>query len=148
MTITFSGLESKKQPGSMDNLLDHKFNIIAQVIDERFDKLYQDFNLAMEAKSKQDQRAYMELTNLVNVAMGVVNEQKIRIITLENHILKNNIGTPEELEAEYNNNIQVFKEASGWKEIPLASLKTGSYMNATDPVKNLSTSLPEDPKPF
>lgn len=148
MTMTFSGLESKKQPGSMDNLLDHKFNIIAQVIDERFDKLYQDFNLAMEAKSKQDQRAYMELTNLVNVAMGVVNEQKIRIITLENHILKNNIGTPEELEAEYNNNIQVFKEASGWKEIPLASLKTGSYMNATDPVKNLSTSLPEDPKPF
>lgn len=148
MTMTFSGLESKKQPGSMDNLLDHKFNIIAQVIDERFDKLYQDFNLAMEAKSKQDQRAYMELTNLVNVAMGVVNEQKIRIITLENHILKNNIGTAEELEAEYNNNIQVFKEASGWKEIPLASLKTGSYMNATEPVKNLQSSLPEDPKPF
>jgi hypothetical protein len=146
MTMTFSGLDNRKQPNSVDNVLDHKFNIIAQVIDERFDKLYQDFNLAMEAKSKQDQRAYMELTNLVNVAMGVVNEQKIRIITLENHILKNNIGTPEELEAEYNNNIQVFKEASGWKEIPLASLKTGSYLNATEPVQSLDPL--EEPKPF
>lgn len=148
MTMTFSGLESKKQPGSLDNLIDHKFNIIVSVIDERFDKIYQDFNLAMEAKSKQDQRAYMELTNLVNVAMGVINEQKIRIITLENHVLKNNIGTPEELEEEYNNNIQTFKEASGWKEIPLASLKTGSYMNATDPVSTLDSTPPEDLKPF
>lgn len=146
--MTFGGLEQKKAVGSLDNLIDHKFSVIVSVIDERFDKIYQDFNLAMEAKSKQDQRAYMELTNLVNVAMGVINEQKIRIITLENHVLKNNIGTPEDLEKEYNNNIQTFKEASGWKEIPLASLKTGSYLNATDPVSSLDVTPSDELKPF
>lgn len=146
--MTFAGLENKKQPGSLDHLIDHKFNVIVSVIDERFDKIYQDFNLAMEAKSKQDQRAYMELTNLVNVAMGVINEQKIRIITLENHVLKNNVGTAEDLEKEYNDNIQVFKEASGWKEIPLASLKTGSYLNPTEPATNLNTSSEDSLKPF
>jgi hypothetical protein len=82
------------------------------------------------------------------VAMGVINEQKIRIITLENHVLKNNIGTPEDLEKEYNNNIQTFKEASGWKEIPLASLKTGSYLNATDPVSSLDVTPSDELKPF
>jgi hypothetical protein len=119
-----SEMKGRKQPDSVDSIIEAKFNVIVDVIDKRLEEVYKEFNLAMEAKSRDDQRMEQRLVQLVNVLSGALNEQRIRLITLENHVLEHKLGTPEELEEQYLENVSKFKEASGWKEIPLNDLAT------------------------
>ena len=128
-----SEMKGRRKPDSVDSIIEAKFNIIVDVIDKRLEEVYKEFNLAMEAKSRDDQRMEQRLVQLINVLSGALNEQRIRLITLENHVLEHKLGTPEELEANYLENVSKFKEASGWKEIPLNDLATeGAEVNPLD----------------
>lgn len=128
-----SEMKGRRKPDSVDSIIEAKFNIIVDVIDKRLEEVYKEFNLAMEAKSRDDQRMEQRLVQLINVLSGALNEQRIRLITLENHVLEHKLGTPEELEANYLENVSKFKEASGWQEIPLNDLATeGAEVNPLD----------------
>lgn len=136
-----SGMNDKKSPGSVDVIMDQKMNILVDIVDQRLDQVYKDFNLAMEAKNQSDLRLEARLANMVQVLFGLVNEQKIRLVTLEDYIIKHGIGTGPELEEQYLGNLQKFKEESGWEEVPV-SMVTG--VNPLD----AATPSDEDLKPF
>lgn len=145
-----SEMKGRRKPDSVDSIIEAKFNIIVDVIDKRLEEVYKEFNLAMEAKSRDDQRMEQRLVQLINVLSGALNEQRIRLITLENHVLEHKLGTPEELEANYLVNVSKFKEASGWKEIPLNDLATeGVGVNPLDSASLSKGSLDSNTnKPF
>ena len=131
------GLDEKKTPGSVDDILDQRLNVFIEVMNSKFEDMYKSFNLAMAQKNIDDQRLEQRLTNMVNVMWGLANEQRIRLLTLEDHVLKHNVGTPDELQDQYLDNISKFKEASGFEEIPIADLVEGG-INPLDTVGNLS----------
>lgn len=133
-----NGLDEKKKPGSVDEVLDQRVNILINIMNSKLEDIYKDFNLAMSQKNLEDQRLENRLTNMVNVMWGLINEQRIRLLTLEDFILKNNVGSADALSQDYLENIAKFKEASGWEEIPLADLADAQNINPLDTVGSLT----------
>jgi hypothetical protein len=78
---------------------------------------------------------------MVQVLWGLLNEQKIRLITLEDFIVKAGVGSGEELERLYLENISKFKQESGFEEIPL------EHAVGVNPLDSVDVNDP-DIKPF
>jgi hypothetical protein len=131
-------LDQKKKPGSLDDVIDLKFNQLASLVDSRLQDVYKDFNLAMGQKNQEDKRLEITLTNMVNLMWGLLNEQKIRLITLENYLVDSNAVDPEKFQEDYLENISKFKETSGWEEIPLQDAFQQNRVNPLDTVGNLT----------
>lgn len=114
-----SVLDQKKRPGSVDSALDQRMNLMISVMDSKLDEIVKGFNLGMEAKNKADKRVEIQLTHMVQVMWGLLNEQKIRLVTLEDFVINKGVGAADELEQRYLDNIAKFKEESGWEEVPI-----------------------------
>ena len=129
-----SEMNQTKRADSLDKIIDQKFSEIADVVNDRLERVYKDFNLAMSAKDKETDRIFatqeIKLTNMVNILHGIVNEQKVRLASLENVLARHEISG-EEVDEEYLKNIEILKQEANFSEIPLNALFANHHQDET-----------------
>lgn len=125
MDLNQAGLHQKKQPPTVDEVIERKFNSILDVIDNHTEKIYNDFNQAMQNGMNQIIKTENDLTKMVNLLWGLLNKSNVRMAGLESVLVKNGLSL-QEVEKEVLTIENKMKETGQWVDIPIEDAVKGS----------------------
>ena len=111
---TSNPLDQKVTAPTVDEIINARFNDVAQAFNEQFEKMYLDFNLTLEKMNKDVNRVEMSFASSVNILFGLLNDQKLQFTSLLEVMKKNGLSL-EELEDEYERQKTILEESGEFK---------------------------------
>lgn len=128
-------MDSVVQPPSIDELIERQFDDIVELINHHIEKVYLDFNTAMHGQGQVIAKTETEVTDMVQILWGIVNQANVRSLALETVLLNNGMDK-QELEAEIESVSQLYENKLGMQKVNLDDVRS-----------NLSPLQGEDPPP-
>jgi len=130
-------MDGFKQPATLDDALEAKMGPVIGAINQHVEKIYQDFNTALYRQMQGMDKVERDLSKMVQVLWGIVNESNARLAALENVLIKNGMNK-EDLEKEIVDIKDQLKSTGEWQDVALNEVME-SVVTGPDAT--------EDPKP-
>lgn len=111
-------LDITKKAATVDELINHRFDSVAGAFNEQFERMYKDFNLTLEKQYKDIRRIEISFANTINILFGMLNDEKIKNLSLQNVLERGGLDL-NEFEEEYALQKKKLVESGEWKEHPL-----------------------------
>ena len=113
-------MDTLKEPTTLDAALESKLNPVIGAIIEHVKQIYEGFNMPIFKQMNHTDKVEKDISQMVQVLWGIVNESNVRMAALETVLIKNGMNQDELVQE-----IQTVKEqmkAAGMEEIPLPGL--------------------------
>ena len=110
-------MDNYKQPATLDEALEAKMAPVIGAVNQHVEKIYQDFNMALYRQMQGMDKVEKDLSHMVQVLWGLVNESNARLAAIETVLVRNGMD-PEDLATELAN-IKEQLKAAGMEEVPL-----------------------------
>lgn len=145
-------IDNKKKAHSLDEAIEIKMNEFVNIINKEFEKVYENFNMVLAGRDKEDARVNAAYQTQNSILWGMLQENRIRLITLENFLIEKGYINQEadsiRLDEMYTENLAKYKEATGMHEVPIGDtnqMQTG--LSALDSANEIASD-PDIDKPF
>ena len=140
--------DSKKPAASIDDIIDKKIDPLFMLINQHTQKTYSDFNVIVQKMMLTQDKLEADLSSMVQVLWGIVNQATAREAALESLLIKNGLSL-KELDKEYKDIIDKMKNSGDWNEVSLDAIAenvTGPVVTEPSEIKEVPEGAPPPPK--